>query len=321
MVLLRPHYLVEVVGGWCRPWWGNCAVSSDAEMTAIDLLEDTLGELAPGLVRVRGLISSLELCHHKADRWIANIVEAISAGDSDRGLGTRPAGARHRAEERWQDTYDRLAAWCAGQPEAGSALLVPLGEQTPTKVWQVQRVMQKIRSLIDWPAHDDEYAWLVLGESGGRCPEVYSEQQDLWQATVQTTICDRVAGQNARLSLAAAIDMLWPCHWRFEDNLRIVLAAVGGDLTPREPFAACARNLCLLPNRPQLEALCMSLRAFGGTSGNATDDPVVASLGEPTPERLWLVASLEKTIRLQLDPPTDVTASMADLGLGPATPT
>ncbi len=34
------------------------------------------------------------------------------------------------------------------------------------------------------------------------------------------------------LSLALAIDMLWPCHWRFEDNLQIVLDAIGGRAPP-----------------------------------------------------------------------------------------
>jgi hypothetical protein len=43
---------------------------------------------------------------------------------------------------------------------------------------------------------------------------------------------------------------------------------------------------------------------------------LLTALGEPTPARRWLAASLEKTIRLQLDPPADVIAQMTTLGLG-----
>lgn len=303
------------MGGTCREWWQNCAVSVDAEIEAIDRLEDDLGELDPALRRVRGLIGTLELCHHKAERWIENIVAAIAAGDTDKGLGTRPGGQRHPAEERWQRICDELSRWSSGELADTSVLLAPLGKPNPLKVWQVERVVEKIRSLVDWPDHDDEYAWLVLGGGDG-CPEVYRDHADHWNATLQSTITDSVDGQRARLSLAHAIDMLWPCHWRFEDNLRLVLAAIGGDLTPREPFAACGRNLRMLPDRSRLEDLSADLRAYGAPRAHGEPLPtVLAALGSPTPGRRWLVASLEKTIRLQLDPPDDIKAGLAEAGL------
>ena len=98
----------------CRAWWRNCALEADPEILEIDRLEDAIAPVDAGLTRVRGLITGLELCHHKAERWIANIVEAIRSGDTGKGLGTRPEGQLHSAEEVWESACDSLylpAGW------------------------------------------------------------------------------------------------------------------------------------------------------------------------------------------------------------------
>jgi hypothetical protein len=166
------------------------------------------------------------------------------------------------------------------------------------KEWQVQRVIEKIRSAIDWPRSSNDptaqYAWLLLG--GGEyelayrndCPEHYKEHEDFWLITVRTIIHDSENGDEADLSLGLAIDMLMPCNWRFVENLGIVLEAIGGKLNPDKPFAACGRNITLVP--------------------------ILALLGEPTEVRIWLAASLDKTIRLQLDPPAELRAMSALAG-------
>ena len=66
----------------CRPCWQNCAVQADAEMLTIDRMEDALAPIEPAIAQIRGLITGLELCHHKAERWVANIIEAIGAGET-----------------------------------------------------------------------------------------------------------------------------------------------------------------------------------------------------------------------------------------------
>jgi hypothetical protein len=40
------------------------------------------------------------------------------------------------------------------------------------------------------------------------------------------------------------------CNWNFPRNLLIVCKAIGGNLHPGEPYAACARNGDLSPARP-----------------------------------------------------------------------
>jgi hypothetical protein len=320
----------------CRSWWRNCALESDSEILAIDGMEDQLAPIDPGTAKIRELISSLELCHHKAERWVGNIVEAIGTGETSRGLGTRSPGQHHPAEEVWQNACAALSAWCAGCPSskvelsldtaAASQLLACLGERSPLKEWQVQRVIEKIRSAIHWPQSIDDptaqYVWILL--CGGEyeaayrseCPEHYREHEDFWLNTVRTIIHDTEDGDEADLSLGVAIDMLMPCHWRFVENLRVVLEAIGGKLDAERPFAACGRNIALVPIRRRMEVVSRTLRRFCGDSepNQELDRDTLASLGEPTEVKRWLAASLDKTIRLQLNPSAELRAISALAG-------
>jgi hypothetical protein len=320
----------------CRSWWRNCALEADPEILEIDTMEDRIAPIGADLSGVRELISSLELCHHKAERWVHNVIEAIGSGESSKGLGTRPPGQHHPAETVWQNACAALSAWCAGRPSAkvdisigtfpAAQLLECLGERSPLKEWQVQRVVDKVRSSIHWPRslHDPsaQYEWILLG--GGEyelayrdaCPEHYEEHADFWLSTVRTIIHDTETGDEARLSLGLAIDMLWPCHWRFVENLRIVLEAIGGRLEPATPFAACGRNIGLSPLRPRMQVVSATLRAFCGgvESERALDEALLSLLGESTDAKRWLALSLDKTIRLQMDPPPDVRAISALTG-------
>ena len=320
----------------CRLWWRNCALHADSEIMAIDAMEDHISCIGANVSKIRELISSLELCHHKADRWVYNIIEAIGAGETTKGLGTRLPGQQHPSEAVWQNACAALSAWCAGCPSRkvdlpidtipASRLLACLGERSSLKEWQVQRVIEKIRSVIQWPRSLDDstaqYVWILLsaGEYESayveQCPEHYKEHEDFWEKTVRTIIHDTENGDEADLSLALAIDMLWPCHWRFVENLRIVLDAIGGKLDSEKPFAACGRNITLLPIRRRMEIVSNTLRVFCGDlkSDQEVDRGLLVLLGKPTEEEKWLAASLDKTIRLQLNPPAELRAISALAG-------
>jgi hypothetical protein len=318
----------------CRSWWRNCAVAVDDEIREIDRLEDAIAPLAPGVVRTRRLIATLELCHHKAERWVANIVDAIASGDTAKGLGTRPAGAVHPVERTWQSGCAALSAWCAGCPVSAldldvgdtpaSELLEGLGPRSPLKEWQVHRIIERTREHIGWP-HSTRAAgrYVPLVEVGAdyesvhrtECPERYREHADFWQRTVRTPIHDTEIGdhhsvygdlgygEKSVLSLAVAIDMLQPCHWDWVGNLRTVLGVIGGESCPARPFAFCARNIKLSPIRERMRTVSRTLRVFslGRPLDDAVDADLLASLGEPSRPRQWLASSLDKTIRLQLD--------------------
>jgi len=259
-----------------RSSWVNCALTTDPEIEAIDAMEDALGALPEGAERVRVLVSTFELCHHDAAHRIDNIVAAIDALDTDKGFGMRPDGRVHPIEHMWTEAIARVE----GRAVNADSL----------REWQLERVVEKIRSVLD---PTQPYSWLLLSDDGSyrdTCPEAYLSAEEHWLATVTTMLHDP-----EELSLALAIDMLWPCHWRFEDNLQIVLDAIDGELRPKVPFTACGRNIEMTPLRERVDQTCARLR----------------TVGEPGSTRRWLAASLEKTLRLQLSPPVDARAISA----------
>ncbi|UCC38541.1 MAG: hypothetical protein JSV96_11975 [Candidatus Aminicenantes bacterium] len=324
----------------CRRWWRNCGVEPDNEILSIDKMEDEISPLAPTTIRIRELISTLELCHHKAERWVYNIIEAIGLWVTVKGLGTRPPGQIHPVERIWQAACTALSAWCAGSPAASvditlgnrqaSQVLSHLGKRSNLKEWQVQRVIERIRELIGWSEskQNDSTGYVPMLECGGdyesvkrtECPEYYREHADYWQQTVQTFIHDAEVGihhsiygdsvygdspygETSEQSLAIAIDMLWPCHWNFIKNLEIVLGAIGGNLNPKIPFAFCARNIKLSPIRDRMKVISYTLQIFCQKQrpDNKVDASLLDLMGKTSKTKKWLASSLDKTIRIQLD--------------------
>jgi len=286
-----------------RLWWKNCAREPDEEILAIDALEDTIEPLDDQTTKIRRLITSLELCHHKAERRVEVIIEAIGSGGTSKGPGTRPPRQRHPIEDVWQNCYDVLSAWCSGSPDEAIYLDVGgvpagdlmsfIGDRTPLKVWQVPRVMDKVRSFLH-----QSFRYVEMVEHGKHYRE-HSEFRDL---TMQTVIHDAVDGKDAEITLAGTIDRLEPCHWDFVGNLVLVLKAIGGDLFPKKPFAACGRNIKLTPIRGRMRIVSNTLRVFckGRDTSKDVDVDILRILGKKTPVKHWLAASLDKTVRLQL---------------------
>ena len=281
-------------------WWANCALEpDDKEIQAIDALENSIAPLDDQTARIRELIGSLEMCHHKAERWVEVIIEAIGAGSTSKGPGTRSPGRRHPVEQVWQNCHDVLSSWCSCCPSEamdldvggipGHLLMSFIGDRTLLKVWQAQRIVEKTRAFLE-----PSFGYAEI-EGRGEDPEF----RDL---TVQTVIHDTVDGRDAEITLAGAIDHLEPCHWDFVGNLGIVLKAIGGDLFPEKPFATCGDIIKLAPIRDRMEVVSDTLGAFceGRDTGKGVDVNVLGVLGEETPVKHWLAASLDKTIRLQL---------------------
>jgi hypothetical protein len=115
-------------------------------------------------------------------------------------------------------------------------------------------------------------------------------------------IHDTVNGEAADVSLAVAIDLMFPCNWNFVDNLDIVLGAIGGELHTAQPFTVCARNIRHAPIRDRMQTVCRTLQYSlqHQRSENDVDSTLLELLGDIAAPQRWLVASLDKTIRLQL---------------------
>ena len=302
--------------GTCRECWQNCGVQADAEMLDIDRMEDAIAPLDEQSVRIRELITRFESCYHEAGRQAELIVRAI-------GFQNCPEESQERPPERKKELENCrfiLSRWCENPSVRGMNLDVggipadelfnAIGKAGPLKIWQVQRIVDKVTSALD-PSRPYHNIALDLGDYGepGASPagEYYKDNANFLGRTKATIIQDTVDGRKAKISLAMAIDLLMPCHWDFVGAIVILLKAIGGELSPRRPYACCARNLRLSPLYDRLEIISNTLGIFwkGEKPSENIDSDILASLGKATAVKRWLAASMDKTLRLQLQAPSD----------------
>lgn len=296
--------------------WQNCFISDDnkdVELAQIDAMQDSIAPLNDDIVSIRGLITGFESCYHEADKQAELIIKAIGSGRAPADSGERPP--KRKAELR--NSRDILLAWCEDRFDEVEArdvggisadeLVGFIGNRTPLKLWQVQRVVDKTTFALD-PSQPYHNLALNVGADGEQLAEPvsqhYKDHSDFLTQTIETVIHDTVGGRKAQISLAIAIDRLQPCNWNFLRNLIIILKAVGGDLQPDKPFACCERNVLLAPLGERLKIISNTLRVFrqGRETDKQIDGNILALLGAGTEVKRWLAASLDKTIRSQLDP-------------------
>lgn len=298
-----------------RPCWQNCFIPhderaiKDEELAAIDAMEDSIAPLDDDAVRIRKLITCFESCYHEADRQAELIIKAIGSGRPPAESSGRPPGRKRDL----QNCRDILSAWCEDAFDkvrdrdvggiSAERLAGFIGDRTPLKTWQVRRIIDKVTFALD-PLKPYHNLALNAGENGEPEAEYYRDNSGFLVQTVETVIHDTVDGRDAQITLAIAIDRLQPCNWNFTDNLVILLKTIGSDLHTDKSFACCERNILLTPLRDRLEIISNTLRTFrqNKQTEQQIDDNLLALLGAGTPVKCWLAASLDKTIRSQLDP-------------------
>jgi hypothetical protein len=297
-------------------YWQACGIEVDAEVLEIDRMEEAIAPLDEETIKIRQLITGFELCYHEADKEAEYIAQAIGAGHCPERSNERPPQRKKELENSRQI----LSSWCENPSVSGleldvggisaDELLSSIGPPTPLKVWQVERIIDKIIEALD---HSRPYHNMVLdlgdyGEPGANpVGEYYKDNQAFLQQTAETIIHDTVDGRKAKISLAMAIDMLEPCNWDFVGSVVTILKAIGGDLNPARPYACHQRNIELSPLRDRLRIISNTLGIFWkpGEKASEIENDVLASLGALTPVKRWLAASFDKTIRLQLEASSD----------------
>jgi hypothetical protein len=155
----------------CRTCWQNCGVEADAEMLEIDRMEDAIAPLNEQTTRIRALITRYEACYHEADREAELIVGAIGKGRCPAESNERPPGRKKELE----NCRDILSRWCEDttvkdiDSELGGIsarkLLSYIGEASPLKAWQVERIVAKVRSALE-PNRPYHMMVLDLGDYG-----------------------------------------------------------------------------------------------------------------------------------------------------------
>jgi hypothetical protein len=300
----------------CRACWQNCGVEADTEMLEIDGMEDTISPLDEQTTRIREIITRYEACYHEADKEAEQIIEAISTGICPAESNERPPGRKRELENcrhmltRWREDPEMRDLDLDVGGFKADELLSSIGPATSLKRWQVQRVIDRVTFALD-PNQPYHNMALDLGGYGeptdNLAGEHYKDNLPFLEQTRETIIHDTVDGHEATISLAMAVDLLFPCHWDFAGAVAIILKAIGGDLHPNRPYACCARNLRLSPLCDRIRIIANTLGAFWREkeSTKDVDTNLLASLGTITPEKRWLAASMDKTIRLQLEAPPD----------------
>ena len=297
-------------------WWQNCGFEADAEMLEIDKMIAGIDPVDDETRKIRGLITGFEACYHEIDKEAERIIKAIGSGECPKESNERPAQRKKELE----DCYRILARWCEDtavkdiDAEFGGVsaekLLSYIGEVSPLKVWQVERIVDKVREALERNRSYHMMA-LDLGDYGvpGAHPagEHYKDAAEFLEQTKETIIHDTVDGREAKMSLAMAIDMLEPCNWDFVGSIVTLLKAIGGELHPERPYVCHQRNLKLSPLCDRLVTISNTLGVFWKEeeTNKKTDQDILDYLGEVTPVKRWLAASLDKTIRLQLEAPSD----------------
>jgi hypothetical protein len=299
-----------------RVCWRNCAEKADSEILEIDKIEDSIAPPDEQTTKIRQLITGFEACYHEADKEAERIVKAIGTGLCPEESGERPPKRKkelencHKILSRWcEDTSIREMNLDMGGISA-EKLLNYIGEASPVKIWQVERIVDKVTEALD---RSKPYHMMVLdmgdyGEPGAKpVGDYYKDEAEFLQQTKETIIHDTVDRREAKMSLAMAIDMLEPCNWDFVGSIVTLLKAIGGELHPERPYACHSRNLKLSPLCDRLKTISNTLGVFWREedTNDTIDRDILTSLGEVTLIKRWLAASLDKTIRMQLEAPSD----------------
>ncbi len=309
-----------------RPCWLNCygpgdeRFLEDQELLDINAMENSIAPLDERTTAVREIVTRFEACYHEADKEAEYIIKSITAGHCLEQSMERPPERKKELE----NARRILSMWCenpdikdididvGGIP--ADVLLSFIGRPTPLKIWQVERIVEKVSEALD-PNYTYHNLALDLGDYGEpgavSAGEHYKDNSMFLEQTKQIIIHDTVDGYKSRVSLAYAIDLFMPCHWDFVGALVVILRAIGGDTHPEKPFACCARNIKLSPICERLMTISNTLGAYwkDEKTNQNIDQDILASLGEATPAKKWLVASLDKTIRLHLSMPFEVDLS------------
>ena len=298
-----------------RPWWRNCVEEATEETLAIDKMEEAIEVLDEQATKIRWLIAGFESCYHEADIEAERIVKAIGAGRCPRQSTARPA----KRKRELQNTHKILSRWCKN-PDVkninlsvggikAKELLSFIGEASPLKVWQVERIVDKVTEALDKSQSYHMMAFDLRDYVPAAKPpgEHYKDATEFLEQTKKIMIRDTVDGREAKMSLAMAIDMLEPCNWDFAGSIVTLLKAIGGELHPERPYACHQRNLKLSPLCERLMTISNTLGVFWREeeTNEKTDQNILHYLGEVTPVRRWLAASLDATIRMQLEAPSD----------------
>ncbi|MFX1251664.1 MAG: hypothetical protein ACFFCZ_08640 [Promethearchaeota archaeon] len=310
-----------------RPWWNNVTNVPDDEILAIDELEDKL-EFTSDVERkrvheIRKQIGRLEMCHFKVMQYITRIIHAIKYLD-EKNPDPCPSDGEdinHEWFNGWNAVLDYLEHWVNYGSNPGglyakegtittSILANPafyhvslqeineiLGEPSDVKKWQVRFIIEYMRGKLDaFFNNPPESRYPVAKRRHEKLIKKYrNDNPEYWESLENL----HLPHQPHDLSFGGLLHdwgyFVCEVNPNYMNDLLTVLGAIGNGSEYR--FRGCGYKSEDL--KVFLKETLLKLRAFVETDGDQANEMegVRELLGEKTPIREWLVASLEKTIR------------------------
>ena len=148
----------------CRPWWNGVDLllahtesheEATEEILAIDKMEEAIEPLDEQTTKIRGLIAGFESCYHEADIEADRIIKAIGCGQCPEDSNERPPQRKKELE----DCYQILSRWCEDTAVkdidlkladiSAENLVNYIGQASPLKLWQVERIVDKVTEALD----------------------------------------------------------------------------------------------------------------------------------------------------------------------------
>ena len=257
--------------------WSNIEISpDDREIASIDRMERTLGELPKKVADVRMLITRFEVCHFKYQTHYRHILQSIAMLKPTIDLNT--IGAAHP-----RNGAQAVKADPTGRGQVGQRYIDALH----TWLGQTDAVTDNTQTNIN------KRISLWLGERDGQKDELVTMLLD--------RLLYRLDGYDYQHMTGLALQVMKTdiCCYAFPINIENVIQAIG-KLAPVEDFHGCGTTNAgiRLTAGQWLQALCQWLKA------DSTDETLLPII--KSPERIWLVACLAKTIKEQIHSPASI---------------
>jgi hypothetical protein len=262
--------------------WSNIEVApGDAEVNAINALEQQLGDYVEPIRQIRELITRFEVCHFKYQQHLKKIKESIR----DLHPHTEPGkiGQNHvqHGEDAWKS--DKTGRSFMGQqylwvldnwldkktmhrsPEDNEQLSGEvqnwLGERNPEK----ERLVRLLKARLKWD-------WQTLEELSHKSME-------------------EIIREGADAGLEYQINRMDICHFAFPVNLINVIRGIGKG-KPVERFEGCGTHNTAIRDAIHAELVKINKRL----SAIHINDP---EQNREDLTRIWLLACLAKTMKAQ----------------------
>lgn len=304
--------------------WRNCDVEgTDEEIAQIDALEELLeGDERDRALKTRRLITGFEVCHHNSLRWAERIANAIADGaipaPSGRPRSEHPVSVAHLNLRRLLAGIADGATdgcGCGGIPAMDAGMTArTLGALPDRERWLVGLVLDNLEyhlhdagliavlrtadnrmfpgGALDVESVDEARAY--FSDSFGH----YLSYRDL---TIRMADDLHPVEKEGQLRLLLAVQFANPCSVNYFGYVSLLLQMVSGaETSPAFPFPFCGH--CSATQRAELAKYvraCQSLLGRDGPGGRGNED-LSGEPGDGGRAKRWLVASFEKTLRLQL---------------------